>query len=317
MDVLVVGGAGTIGSTVAYTLTVRDPAVDVTLVDPRTDAAEGHAIDLRHATRHVAHPVGRPDFERSPPGSVRAAAPAPDLVDAADCVVLTASAPRPSGGDRRGGRRAFLEANRGVVDDVAGWLGAGEPTPVVVVTNPVDRIVHRLWRQTGWPRRCFLGYSLSETARVADVLARVADVSPAEVYCPVVGEHGEHVVPVFSRATVSGEPLELTERERRDALEYVRDVAYDVLALRGPDDSSRWVTGRGVAAIVERLGDGAADGPVCLSTPLRGEYGLSDVSVSVPVELGPDGVAEIVEWSLADAERDRLEEAARAIRADA
>lgn len=314
MDVLIVGG-GTVGSTVAYTLSVLNPSANVTLADIRSDVAKGHAIDLRHSTRHAAHGVGRPDFDTEDLGTVRAGEPNSEAVAEADCVVITASAPRPEGGDERGGRLSFLDENLAIADEVAKRLRTTDPTPVVVVSNPVDHITYRLWSRTDWPRRYFLGYSLSETARIADEIARIADVSPREVYCPILGEHGEHVVPVFSRATVEGEPLDLSPQERDEIIEYVRDVPYDVLNLRGASDSSRWVTGRGVAATVARLRDGAAaESPVCFSTPLDGEYGFEDVSLSVPIRLGEAGVEEILEWSLPEDERARFERAYRAIR---
>lgn len=314
MDVLVVGGGGTIGSTVAYTLSVLDPSTNVTLVDVQADAAEGHGIDLRHSTRHAAHAAGRPDFDLESTGTVETASPDPELVTATDCVVMAASVPRPAGGDERGGRLTFLERNLEVADDVATWLGDADPKPVVVVTNPLDRIVYRLYEQTGWPRHRFVGYSLSESARIADELARMESADPTEIHCPVLGEHGEHIVPLFSRASVAGEPLSLSPAERRNVIEYVRDVPYEVLQLRGPKDSSRWVTARGVASVVRRLGDDAAAEPVCLSTPLDGEYGFGDVALSVPVLLGAEGIEEIVEWSLSVDEWERFGRAYRAVR---
>lgn len=314
MDVVVIGGGGTVGSTVAYTLSVQSPTADITLVDVDDNAAAGHAIDIRHSTCHVAHALGRPDFGPEAPGTVRTADASPSVVSGADCVVMTASAPRPADGDVRGGRLKFLERNRKIVDDIASWLKEADSTPVIVVSNPVDRLTYRLYRQVGWPRRHFLGYSLSETARIADEIARRTDASPRDVYCPILGEHGEHIVPIFSRATVGGDPLDLSEAERKNIIEYIRDVPYNVLKLRGASDSSRWVTARGVASIVRRLDDGHADMPVCLSTPLKGEYGLKDLSLSVPVHLDSDGVADIVEWSLTEAEYAALEVAYRSIR---
>lgn len=312
MEVAVVGGAGTVGSTAAFALGGLLPDAEVRLVDVDADAAEGHAIDLRHAGAQAANPVGRHGGAAAV--DVRTAPPGPEGVADADCVVVTASVPRPDGAAERGGRTSFLELNREVADEVATWLRAGEPAPVVVVTNPVDRITYRLWRATGWPRARFLGYSLSETARLADKLAAMADADPDEVSCPVLGEHGEHVVPAFSRATVGGEPLSLSREQRREAIEYVRDVPYDVIDLRGGHETSRWVTGRGVALLVASLLTGGPDEPVCLSTPLAGEYGYDDVCLSVPVTLGPEGVEEIHEWELPDRERERLDAAYRAVR---
>ncbi|WP_435551893.1 malate dehydrogenase [Natrinema sp. CGMCC1.2065] len=318
MNVLVVGGGGTIGSTVAYTLAVQRPETTVTLADPQTAVTTGHAIDLRHAQCHVATAAGRPSFGDDSPGTVTAidpsASPGPDPIDAADAIVVTASAARDPDSFERGGRLSNLERNLEIAADIGEWFGEADPTPTVVAANPTDRVTYRLWEASGWPRERFLGYSLSETARIADELARRFDTSPAAVSCPVLGEHGEHMVPAFSRATVDGEPIDLSATEREAVLEYVRDVPYDVIERRGPEDSSRWVTSRGVATIVARLADGGTDEPVCLSTPLSGEYGLEGVSVSVPVRLDAGGVGEVVEWDLAPNERDGLERAAAAVR---
>ncbi|WP_254764200.1 malate dehydrogenase [Natrinema marinum] len=318
MNVLVVGGGGTIGSTVAYTIAVAQPAATVTLADPHTEVTEGHAIDLRHSQCHVAHAAGRPSFDTERPGTVTTidptAEPGLEPVAAADAIVVAASVSRPADSFQRGGRLSILEGNLEIAAEVGDWIGDAEPTPTVVAANPSDRITHRLWEESGWPRRCFIGYSLSETARIADELARRFDVSPGEIFCPILGEHGEHMVPAFSRATVAGEPVDLDPTEREAILDYVREVPYDVIAKRGGDESSRWVTSRGIAAIVFRLVGGGTDEPVCLSTPLSGEYGLEDTSVSVPVVLDSGGVAEIVDWDLAPAEQEGLERAAAAVR---
>ncbi|THE64958.1 lactate dehydrogenase [Salinadaptatus halalkaliphilus] len=319
MNVLVVGGGGTIGITTAYTLAVDRPGLDITLADPRTEVTDAHATDLRHSQCHASHAIGRPAFEDRP-GTISTVDPTDEpgqaALEAADAVVVTASEPRSMDNLKRGGRLAVLERNLEIAADLGEWFGASGPTPTVVVANPSDRVTHRLWEASGWPRSSFVGYSLSETARLADELARRTDAAPDEIYCPILGEHGEHMVPVFSRATAAGEALSFSSGERQAILDYVRQVPYDVIDKRGADDSSRWVTGRGAALLVSRLLAGGTDrnDPVCLATPLDGEYGLEDVTLSVPVVLDSDGVAEILEWELTDEERRGLEDAADAIR---
>jgi malate dehydrogenase len=311
MRVTVIGGGGAVGATVAYTLAIDRPDLDVQICDIDEDAAWGHATDARHARLHASHPVG-PDVSAT--GDVTTIDPGPEAVREADYVVVTASVPRPEGGAERGGREAFWPGNRDLADEIAGWLRDAEPCPVVVVTNPADRMVSRLHDRSGWPRERFLGYSLSETARIADAIGRRADADPATVDCPILGEHGEHIVPAFSRATVDGEPLDLDATAREEILEYVRSVPYDVMDRRGRRDSSRWVTSRGAALVVESMLDGGTDNPICLATPLDGAYGIDGVAVSVPVVLSEAGVDRIVEWELADDERAALEAAARAVR---
>lgn len=311
MNVTVIGGAGTIGATTAYTLTLLAPDVDVTLVDVRDDAAEGHAIDMRTGLGHAAHSADA--VGPSSTGTVATTAPTPEAVADADCVVMAASVPRPDDSAKRGGRRNFLERNGELVADIASWLGAVEPCPVVTVTNPLDPINYRLWRALEWDRRYCIGYALSETARLADQIARRVDAPPADISCPTMGEHGEHLVPVFSRATVRGEPVSFSSDERTAMTEAVKDAPYDVISLRGPAETSRWVTARGTASLVATLLDGGPDEPLCCSVPLDGEYGYRDLSLSVPVRLSANGVESIVEWELTDAERAALDEAAAAV----
>lgn len=313
MHVTVVG-SGTIGSTAAYTLANARPELDITLADVDVDFAEGHAIDMWHARCHAGHPVGtNPDLDPDVLGSVEHAEPGPKAIADADVVLVTASAPRPADSAQRGGRIQFLEANREIVREIGSWFREVAPRPVVVVTNPMDLIAHELWQRSGWPREYVVGYSLSETARMADWIATREGVSPAAVDCPMLGEHGEHLVPAFSRATVDGEPLEIDPDERDEALDFVRQAPYDVTERRGAEQSSRWVSARGVALLAERVLDGGMDDPICLGVPLDGEYGFEGITMSVPVRLGGDGWTEIVDWELSAWERERLEEAAASI----
>lgn len=315
MQVAIIGGGGTVGSTVAYTLASTDPTVEVVLVDVDEGTSHGHTIDIRHARAHAGHPVGRLGGTTTPAGVRSVGTDEVGELDPA-VVVVAASAPRPAGSAQRGGRMAFLERNRAVADDVADQLRRLGPRPVIGVTNPLDRILYRLWRATGWPRERFVGYSLSEQARVADAIARRRGVGPEKVSCPVIGEHGEHVVPVFSRALVGGEPATFPAEEREAITEEVRDAPYNVIRLRGREDSSRWVSGRGIALLVSAILAGGPDEPIPLSVPLDGEYGFNDVCLGVPVEISSTGVDRIVEWELTEEEQSGLEAAYRAVAAD-
>lgn len=315
MHVAIIGGAGTVGASVGYSLATTLQEVDVTLIDIDYDAACGHGIDLRHARAHVAHPLGRAYPNGTGElGGIRAAGP-DDRVAQPDVFVVTASAPRPNIEPERGSRSAFLEANLAVADNVADQLRRFDPAPVIVVTNPVDRIAYRIWQATGWSRSRVIGYSMSETARAADALASIRDSPPSDVTCPVMGEHGENVVPVFSHATIRGAEATLDAHERAEIREYIRNVPFEVIALRGEADTSRWVTGWGVSLVVRALLHGGVDEAVCLSVPLDGEYGFEDVCLGVPLTLSIDGVAEILEWELSDQEHQWLSAAYESVQA--
>ncbi len=50
------------------------------------------------------------------------------------------------------------------------------------------------------------------------------------------------------------------------------------------------------------------------STFLEGEYGLNDICIGVPVLLGKNGIEDIVEISLSDAEKAKMQESAVGVR---
>lgn len=303
-------GTGTIGSTVAYNLAVQGVTVRVTDVDETK--SRGHALDVAHSLAHATHPVGQGLAAEN----VQSVSPGVGAVTDTDCIVMTASAPRPTGANQRGGRTEWLNDNLDIVGEISDWLRDVPPCPVVVVTNPVDIITYELYRQSSWPSRWFLGYSLSETARLGYILAREFDVRYEDVSCPVLGEHGENMVPMFSQATIRGERLTLDDTRRQTILDRVRDVPYRVMDLRGAQESSRWVTGRGTALVAQKLLSGGIDEPVGLSTPLNGEYGYKDVALSVPVTFDDTGIKDIVNWELSTWEQSRMDNAYRAVVAD-
>jgi malate dehydrogenase len=47
---------------------------------------------------------------------------------------------------------------------------------------------------------------------------------------------------------------------------------------------------------------------------LNGEYGLKDIYLGVPVKLGKNGIEEIIELQLNDAEKQLLKESAAAVK---
>lgn len=317
MHVAIIGGASTIGSTVAYTLAGTDPKVDVSLVDINQDAAWAHATDITHASYHFTNTVGAsPRSDTNDYGEVRAAIPDELPQIDPDLIVFNAAASQPEDATDRGARKAELERNLAIVDDVANDLAALDPIPMLVVTNPIDRLTYRFYRQLEWPRRHFLGYSLSETARTADKIGRLLGVHPSAVHCPMIGEHGENVVPVFSRVRVDGEPATVPAEARDDVREYVRNIPFEIAKARGVEETSRWVTSAGVMRIVRSMVTGRSNDVVCLSTPLDGEYGFTDVSLGVPLTLVADGVDEILRWELSASEEDQLQEAYETVRSD-
>ncbi|WP_226366595.1 malate dehydrogenase [Pseudonocardia sp. ICBG162] len=295
MKVVIFGGAGGIGASVAFNLLRTDTPYDVVLVDSRPNMIVSHVMDLQDV---LALGGAR---------SVRGGEPG-DALDA-DVVVLSAAVPL----RLNSSRSVFLAENAAILDGIvdplvaAGWGGI-----LVVLTNPVDALLTRLqWRTALDPRR-LVGYTLNDGFRMRTGVARALGARPQDVEAWVIGEHGEAQVPLYSRVRLHGEPVVLTDAQRGVVDEYMttwytRHVALD------SGRTSTWSTGAGAAAMVDAIATGSSEAwPAAVV--LGGQYGIDGVGVGVPTRLGPGGIEEILEWDLSDEERAALLHGAERVR---
>jgi malate/lactate dehydrogenase len=286
MRVAIAGGAGGVGSSLAFNLLVRPEPFDVVVIDRRPQKVLSHVMDLEQV---LALGGGR---------SVRAGEY--DDLSQADVVVVCAAEAL----TENTSRDVYLAGNARIVAAIAerlrGWDGV-----LIIVTNPVDPLCTRL----GGDRRRVLGYGLNDSLRLRTAIAQARGVLADRVDAWMLGEHGDAAVPIFSRVRIDGEPVVLSEAERRDAHQFVRTWYRRHVALDSRR-SSTWTTGAGVAQMIAALGSG---GEWVASVRLEGEYGIEGVSLGVPVTLGPGGVQAIHEWELADDELAALHRAAGVI----
>lgn len=289
--VVLIGGAGGIGSSVAFNLLRSETPFEVVIVDTRESMITSHVMDLVDTlSLGGAH-------------SIRGG----ELADAFDADIVVASASVPL--RLNASRDVFLQENAAlltsIVDPLAasGWAGV-----FVLMTNPVDPLLTWIQRRTGWDRTRVLGYSLNDTQRFRTGIAMALGVASRLVGCTVVGEHGPGQVLVWGSVTVDGEPRQLTADQRaivRDYVDnwYVRHVALD------SGRTSTWSSGLGGALMVEALATGSST-PFPVSLVLNGEFGVHGVSSSTLALLGPGGVRASVPVTLTAEENAALHEAA-------
>lgn len=294
MKVTIVGGAGGVGASAAFNLALLQRPYEIVLVDNRPEMITSHAMDLEQV------------LEQSPGAAVRGGNESD--MDDADVVVLLSATPLTVGTSRL----EYLGKNAVIADELAGRLPAGWGGLIVVVTNPVDPLVTRLQRRTGFERRRILGYTINDSLRLRTGLARALGVAPGSVEAWVVGEHGDLSVPLYERVKVNGLPVQPTTEQREIAEEYLRTWYVRHVALDS-GRSSTWTSGLGVARMVAAL-DG--DGELWpASVVLEGEYGVDGVAVTVPVTIGHGGAESIHEWELTPGELAALQASAEFVRA--
>lgn len=294
MKLAVVGGGGGVGSSVAFNVLLGGRSDEVVLLDARAARVESHAMDLAQV------------LEQSPGASLRAGEDS-DLVDA-DVLVVAAGVPLAVNVSRL----VYLEANAQILDRVADALPPNWAGVAILVTNPVDPLVTHFQARTGIDRRRVLGYTLNDSLRLRTGIARALGLAPGAVTAWVLGEHGETSVPIWSRVEVGGEEQALTDAEKAVAEEYLRTWYVRHVALDS-GRTSTWTTGLGVARMVEAIRADAGDvWPASLV--LDGEFDLAGVAVTVPVRLGAEGAAAVLEWSLDADEYEALHASAATVR---
>jgi L-lactate dehydrogenase len=107
-----------------------------------------------------------------------------------------------------------------------------------------------------------------------------------------------------------GEALPLSKKEMQKAYTKAKRAAYDVIALKG---ATFYAIALAVARIVRAiLYD---ENHIFVSSVLlRGEYGIKDVCLSVPVVVGRSGVKKIIPITLSAEEKKRLQKSAEVMK---
>lgn len=296
--VTIFGGAGGIGSSVAFNLLRGRATYDIVIVDTKPNMVTSHVMDMQDM-------AGIDGFS-----TVRAGT-AEDAADS-DIVILSAAVPL----RLNNSRSVFLNDNARIVNEIAvPLIGSGWDGVLIMLTNPADALATWLHERTGFDRRKLLGYTLNDSLRLRTGLGLALGVSPHRIEAWVLGEHGAGQVPLYDAVRVDGAPVQIDAEQRAIAREYI-DSWYVTHVALDSGRTSTWSTGRGTALIVEAMLAESAQ-PVPVSVVLDGEYGTKGASLTVPALLGRAGVRDIVEWDLSSAELEAIRTGAETIRAAA
>jgi malate dehydrogenase len=294
--VSIIGAAGTVGAAAGYNLALRDVVDELVFVDIPDKEAEtvGQAADANHGVAYDADTTVRQGGYEATAGS--------------DVVVITAGIPRQPGQSRLD----LAGDNAPIMADIGASVSEYTDDYVSVTTsNPVDLLNRHLYETGDRDRGQVVGFGgRLDSARFRYVLAERFDAPVTNVEATILGEHGDAQVPVFSKVRVDGRDPAFDDDEKEAILAELRESAMDVIERKG---ATQWGPATGVAHTVEAIVRDTGE-VLPASVKLAGEFGIEDAAVGVPVKLGSDGVEEIVEWDLADEEREGLGEAADKLR---
>ena len=303
MSKITVIGAGNVGATIANDLMIQGIASEIVLIDINRPKAFGEALDIYQGVPYCA-----PAIVRS--GDYPAAADS-------DIVVITSGMPRKAGQSRL----ELAQVNVNIMKDIASKIVPVAPNALyVIVSNPVDVLTYAAIKMSGLPEGHVIGSgTVLDTGRLQQMLGAHVEVDPRDVQAYVMGEHGDSEFVAWSSAQVAGVPLntfcelhghlEHEAAEKRIA-EDVKNSAYTII-------EKKHATYYGVAMAVKRIctavmRDEQTVLPV--SSLMVGEYGLSDLAISMPTVVGRDGVVCRVPVPLNDDEQHELTASAKALK---
>ena len=299
-------GAGSVGSTIAYTLANQDIASELVLIDINKNKAEGEVMDIIQGT-YFRNPISiiSGDYE--------------DAKDS-DIVIITSGIARKPGQTRL----ELAQTNVNILKSVAPEIVKAAPNAkYIIVSNPVDVMTYVFHKVTGLPENQIIGSgTVLDTARLRCGISEHFNVAQRNVHAYVYGEHGDSSFVPWSCATIAAVPIdkypavakasgvEVAPVDKEAMIEYVRKSGGKIIANKG-------ATFYAVSASVVQLCNvilAASDSMTTVSTMMHGDYGSEDVCMSTLALVGPEGYKGKVIIDLTDEEIEKMKASAEALK---
>lgn len=275
-------GAGNVGATIAYTLTIFGTASEIVMVDINKEKAKGEALDIIQGTAYCP-PVNIYDGDYS------------DIANS-DIVIVTVGSARKPGQSRIDLAQGNVNIIKSVIPQAVKYAPDAK---YIVVSNPVDIITYTILKVSGLPEnRVFGSGTLLDTARLRQMIAENVRINPKNVHAFLLGEHGDSAMIPWSLTTIAGMPVDIYTRQlmekdpsymgvnHDDILKNVHGAGGEVIKLKGATFYGIALCARAICDAIMRN----SNTTMTCSTMLHGEYGVSDVCVSIPVIIGSDGI---------------------------
>ena len=292
-------GCGFVGASSAFSLVHKGLFSELVLIDANHAKAEGEAMDLSH---------GRPFTS---PMKIYAGS----YDDISDCslIIITAGANQKPGETRLDLVHKNVAIFKSIIPEITKRNFEGI---LLIVANPMDILTYAALKISGYPKERVLGSgTVLDSARFRYLLSEHLNVDSRSVHAYIIGEHGDSELAVWSSANVSGIGIndfcELRGHyEHDEAMDRiyrtVRDSAYEIIERKG-------ATYYGVAMAVSRIAESIIRNEhsvLPVSSLMEGEYGLTDLCISVPTIVSAKGAEQVLEIPLSQEEEEKLQKSA-------
>ena len=268
-------GCGFVGSATAFTLMQSRLFSELVLLDVNMEKADGEAKDIAHGIPFA--------------GQMKIYAGTYD--DAADAAIIIITA----GANQKPGetRLDLVQKNTAIYQSIIPEIVKRDFGGILlIVSNPVDILTYVALKLSGLPENRVLGSgTVLDTARLKYALGEHLGVDSRSVHSFIIGEHGDSEIAAWSSTNVSGIPLndfcEMRGHFNHDAAmdaiaEKVKNSAYEII-------SKKQATYYGIAMSVKRICECIVRNErsiLPVSAMMHGEYGIEDITLSMPAIVG-------------------------------
>ena len=300
-------GAGSVGSTIAYTLSNQNVASEIVLIDINKEKVEGEVMDIAQGTCF-----------RDPISII--AGEYEDAKDS-DIVIITSGIARKPGQTRI----ELTQTNVNILKSITPEIVKVAPHALyIIVSNPVDIMTYVFTKISGLPENQIIGSgTILDSARLRCGLSEHLNVAQNNIHAYVFGEHGDTSFIPWTGAYVSGVSLdeyydiaksmgkEVKEVDKDAMLEYVQKSGGQIIKRKG---ATFYGVANSVVDVCEAL-MGAQDLVTVVSSMMHGEYGIDDVCLSTLTLVGPNGIQGKVPMRMNKKEIEQLHKSADALKA--
>lgn len=297
-------GSGMIGGTLAHLIELKGLG-DVVLFDIAEGMPQGKALDISQSSDvdgSDVHIKGTNDYKD---------------IEGADVVIVTAGIPRKPGMSRDD----LISINTGIVKTVGESIKKYCPNAfVIVITNPLDVMVWVMREVSGLPHHKVVGMAgVLDSARFSYFLSEATGISVQDISTFVLGGHGDTMVPLVRYSSVGGIPLPdvvklgwLKQDQLDKIVQRTRDGGAEIVGLLKTGSAFYAPAASAVKMADAYLNDRKRIMP-CAAW-LKGEYGVKDLYVGVPVVIGAGGVEKVIEIELNKDEKAMFDKSVEAVK---
>ena len=287
-------GTGSVGSTIAYTLTVMGLVSEIVMIDINSEKALGEALDIRQGTPFCgACSIYAGDYR--------------DAVNS-DIVIITSGIARKPGQSRLELAQTNVDITKMIIPEITKYA---PNATYIIVSNPVDILTYTFVKLSGLPENRIIGSgTILDTARLRSRLSEYYNINQSNVHAYVFGEHGDSSFIPWSVANISNVPIKeckklittpginTPELDFGEIEQYVRKSGARVIARKG---ATFYAVSVSVCHICKCL-LGGIDTTMTVSTMMHGEYGIENVALSTLNMVGHEGVRGKVNVPMTDEE---------------